>query len=188
MNKIISNKDGILFTKLSKNEYTFTNSITNINLNLKEHMNLYIFKHFEKFKQNFLDKIHLNFINKNEGTILFLFKHFFEDVGIPQYYFYKYAKLEQVNDNNIIINLTSNNLEKNDLINDDSEEFCFDKFQIKLKFVDEHNITGVLYVEVNENMELYNFIEKIIGVILTKIILILKCIIENYHILNIEYL
>ena len=47
-------------------------------------------------------------------------------------------------------------------------------------------MNGILYVKVNENMELYNFIEKIIGVILTKIILILKYIIENYHILNNE--
>ena len=186
MNKIISNKDGIIFTKLSKNEYTFSNTTTNTNLNLKEHMNLYIFKHFEKFKQNFLDKIYLNFINKEEGIILFLFKHFFEDIGFPQYYFHKYAKIEKLDNENIIIDFTSNNLEKNDLITDESEEFCFDQFKIKLNFDDKHNMNGVLYVEVNENMELYNFIEKIIGVILTKIILILKYIIENYHILNNE--
>jgi len=186
MNKIISNKDGIIFTKLSKNEYTFTTDIINTNHNLKEIINVYIFKHFEKFKQNFLDNIHLNFISKDEGTILFLFKHFFEDIGCPQYYFHKYAKLEKLENENIIIDLTSNNLEKNYLITDDAEEFCFDKFQIKLNFEDDHKVNGILYVEVNENMELYNFIEKIIGVILTKIILILKYIIENYHILNNE--
>lgn len=186
MSKIISNKDGIIFTKLSKNEYTFTTTFLNSNINLKENINVYIFKHFDKFKQNFLDKIDLNFINKDEGIILFLFKHFFEDVGFPQYYFYKYAKIEKLDNNNIIIDFISNNLEKNDLITDETEEFCFDKFQIKLNFDDEHKMTGILYVEVNENMELYNFIEKIIGVILTKIILILKYIIENYHILNNE--
>ena len=186
MNKIISNKDGIIFTKLSKNEYTFTTKTINTNINLKEHMNVYVFKHFEKFKQNFLHKIDLIFINNNEGVILFLFKHFFEDIGFPQYYFHKYVNLEKLDDENIIIHFTSNNLEHNYLITDETEEFCFDKFQIKLNFDDEHNLTGILYVEVNENMELYNFIEKIIGVILTKIILILKYIIENYHILNNE--
>jgi len=186
MNKIISNKDGIIFTKISKNEYTFTTDIKNTNLNLKEIINVYIFKHFEKFKQNFLDKIDLKFINKYEGTILFLFKHFFEDIGFPQYYFHKYAKVEKLDYENIIIDFISNNLEKNNLITDETEEFCFDKFQIKLNFGDEHNMNGMLYVEVNENMEIYNFIEKIIGVILTKIILILKYIIENYHILNNE--
>ena len=103
-----------------------------------------------------------------------------------EYYFHKYAKLEKLENENIIIDLTSNNLEKNYLITDDAEEFCFDKFQIKLNFEDDHKVNGILYVEVNENMELYNFIEKIIGVILTKIILILKYIIENYHILNNE--
>ena len=36
MNKIISTKDGIIFTKISKNEYTFTDTITNTNINLKE--------------------------------------------------------------------------------------------------------------------------------------------------------
>jgi hypothetical protein len=77
-------------------------------------------------------------------------------------------------------------LEKNDLITDETEEFCFDQFQIQLNFDDDNKANGILYVEVNENMELYNFIEKIIGVILTKIILILKYIIENYHILNNE--
>jgi len=186
MNKIISNKNGIIFTKLNNNEYTFTYHINNTNLNLKEHINLYIFKHFEKFKQNFFDKINLNFINKDEGTILFLLKHFFEDIGLPQYYFYKYIKLENLIDENIIINFTSNNLEKNDIITDNIEEFCVDKLQIKLNFEDNNNLNGILYVEVNENMELYNFIEKIIGVVLTKIILILKYIIENYHILNNE--
>lgn len=186
MNKIISNKDGIIFTKLSKNEYTFTTTFLNSNINLKENINVYIFKHFEKFKQNFLDKIDLNFINKDEGIILFLFKHFFEDVGFPQYYFHKYAKIEKLENKNIIINFTSNNLEKNVLITDETEEFCFDQFQIQLNFDDDNKANGILYVEVNENMELYNFIEKIIGVILTKIILILKYIIENYHILNNE--
>ena len=179
MNKIISNKDGIIFTKINKNEYTFISKTINTNINLKEHINIYIFKHFEKFKQNFLDKIDLNFINKDEVTILFLFKHFFEDIGFPQYYFHKYAKIEKLDNENIIINFTSNNLEKNDLITDNTEEFCFDKYQIKLKFEDDHNLTGILYVKINENMELYNFIEKIIGVILTKIILILKYIIEK---------
>jgi hypothetical protein len=186
MNKIISNKDGVIFTKLNKNEYTFTTDIMNTNINLKENINLYIFKHFDKFKQNFLDNIHLKFINKDEGIILFLFKHFFEDIGFPQYYFHKYAKINILDNKNIIIDFTSNNLKKNNLITDETEEFCFDQFQIKLNFNNEHNLNGVLYVEVNENMELYNFIEKIIGVILTKIILILKYIIENYHILNNE--
>ena len=186
MNKIISNKDGIIFTKLSKNEYTFTTTFLNSNINLKENINVYIFKHFDKFKQNFLDNIDLNFINKDEGIILFLFKHFFEDVGFPQYYFHKYAKLEKLENENIIIDFTSNNLEKNNLITDETEEFCFNRFQIKLNFDDDNKANGLLFVEVNENMELYNFIEKIIGVILTKIILILKYIIENYHILNNE--
>ena len=186
MNKIISNKDGIIFTKLSKNEYTFTTTFLNSNINLKENINVYIFKHFDKFKQNFLDNIDLNFINKDEGIILFLFKHFFEDVGFPQYYFHKYAKLEKLENENIIIDFTSNNLEKNNLITDETEEFCFNRFQIKLNFEDDNKANGLLFVEVNENMELYNFIEKIIGVILTKIILILKYIIENYHILNNE--
>ena len=45
------------------------------------------------------------------------------------------------------------------VITDETEEFCFDKFKIKLNFDDDHNLNGVLYVEVNENMELYNFIE-----------------------------
>ena len=176
----------IIFTKISKNEYTFTNTITYTNINLKKDINLYIFKHFEKFKQNILDKIDLNFINSNECVILILFKHFFEDIGFPQYYFHKYAKLTKIDDDNIIIDFTSNNLKKNDLITDDTEDFCFEQFQIKLSFNEDYNLTGILYVEVNENMELYNFIEKIIGVILTKIILILKYIIENYHILNNE--
>jgi hypothetical protein len=48
MNKIISNKDGVIFTKLSKNEYTFTTYITNTNINLKEIINVYVFKHFER--------------------------------------------------------------------------------------------------------------------------------------------
>ena len=186
MNKIISNKDGIIFTKLSKNEYTFTTTFLNSNINLKENINVYIFKHFDKFKQNFLDNIDLNFINKDEGIILFLFKHFFEDIGFPQYYFHKYAKIEFLDNKNIIIDFTSNNLEKNDLITDETEEFCFDQFKIKLNFDDDNKANGLLFVEVNENMELYNFVEKIIGVILTKIILILKYIIENYHILNNE--
>ena len=165
MNKIISNKDGVIFTKLSKNEYTFTTDIMNTNINLKEN---------------------INFINKDEGIILFLFKHFFEDIGFPQYYFHKYAKIEFLDNKNIIIDFTSNNLEKNDLITDETEEFCFDQFKIKLNFDDDNKANGLLFVEVNENMELYNFVEKIIGVILTKIILILKYIIENYHILNNE--
>jgi hypothetical protein len=183
MNKIISDKDGIIFTKLSKNEYTFTTNIINSNMNLKENINIYIFSHFNKFKQDFLDKIDLKIINKEEGFIYFLFKHFFEDLGFPQYYFHKYINLELQDNENIIINFTSNKLEKNNIIINETEEFCFDTFQIKFNFKDNNNLNLLLYVEVNENMELYNFIEKIIGVILTKIILILKYIIENYHIL-----
>ena len=186
MNKIISTKDGIIFTKINNNEYTFTTTITNTNINLKKIINVNIFKHFFKYKQNLCDVIEYDVLNYKNGKILLIFKHFFEDIGFPQYYFYRDIIMEK---NNNIINFIFNPIlmsKNNKFFTEEIEESPISNFKITVEFKDIHNLNGLLYIEANNNFEIYNFIEKIIGVILTKIILILKYIIENYHILNNE--
>jgi len=179
MNKIISVKDGITFTKIDNNIYTFSTSIIKNDLKKKLlNLDITFFNIIYDIKQNLTDKIHLHFINNNELIVSLLFKHFFEDLGFPQFYFNKYITIIR-NDTHIDIKVIDIKIQNFDFIPQDAEEFRFDKHNISLIFENDNCVNYVLYIEVNKNME-FNFVEKMLGIIFTKIILILKHIIENY--------
>jgi hypothetical protein len=184
MNKIISNKNGIIFSKNNYDEYISEISIQNNNINLKNICNLDTFNYFLLFKQNFCDIIEFKKINNEEGTLLFLFKHFFEDLGFPHYYFYKKITYEKLNNNDIIFHLNNVNSNFPDNLPSDIEEFEIEKIDIILTFKDENNIICKIIAKINNFIEIHGFLEKIIEVIMNKIIIILKYILENYHILN----
>ena len=179
MNKIISVKDDITFTKINNNTYTFSTPYTKLNIKKKIlEFDISIFKIINNIKHDLADKICLEFINGNECIVLLLLKHLFEDLGFPQFYFHNYVTIIR-NDTHIDINLIGINLQNYDLIPQDAEQFCFDKLTVSFLFENDNCVNYVLYIEVNKNME-FNFIEKLLGVIFTKIILILKHIIEKY--------
>jgi hypothetical protein len=185
MNKIISNKNGIIMEKINNNKYSLSTIIQNQNINMREISDISIMNFFVKYKYEFCDIIEFTQINKEEGIILFLFKHFFEDVGFPQYYFYKYVTTELLENNDLIFHLkTKKDLKKSPNIPLYSEEYNFDVIDIILQFHNNTEIKCILYVEISDDIEMYGFLEKIAALILNKIVIILKYILENYHNLN----
>ena len=64
---------------------------------------------------------------------LLILKHFFEDLGFPQFYFHKYVTIIR-NDTHIDINIIDINLQNYDLIPQDAEDFRFNKCTISLFF------------------------------------------------------
>jgi len=185
MNKIISNKNGIIMEKIDNNKYSVSTIIENKNINMREITNISIMNFFVNYKYEFCDIIEFKQINKEEGIILFLFKHFFEDIGLPQYYFYKYVTTELLENNDLIFHLKSKkDLKKLSIIPPCSEEYNFDVIDIIINFHSNTEIKCILYVEISDDVEMYGFLEKIVALILNKIFNILKYILENYHNLN----
>jgi len=183
MNKIISNKNGIIMEKIDNNKYNISTIIQNKNINMREISDISIMNLFVKYKYEFCDIIEFKQINKEEGNLLFLFKHFFEDIGFPQYYFYKYVTTELLENNDLIFHLKKNNIIPSN-IPLYSEEYNFDVIDIILNFNSNTEVQCTLYVEINNDVEMYGFLEKIAALILNKIVIILKYILENYHNLN----
>ena len=134
MNKIISIKDDITFTKINKNTYTFSTTITKFNLKKKLlELDISFFNIIHNIKQHLTDNIYLEFLNKNEVFVSLLFKHFFQDLGFPQFYFHKYITITRY-DTHIDIHLIDINLKNTCFIPQDAEEFCFDKLTVSLLF------------------------------------------------------
>jgi len=184
MNKIISNKNGIIISKNDNKEYNSEIYIQNNNINLKNKCDLNIFKYFLLFKQDFCEIIEFKKINENEVIMLFVFKHFFCDIGFPHYYFYKKITFEKINNDTIIFHLTNMNSELPENVPPEIEDFLLDVIDITFIFKDKNNINCNIFIKVNDFLEVHNFLEKIACLILNKIIIILKYILENYHNLN----
>ena len=103
---ILYEKDGMIFTKIVDKKYKLDFSMENKNILISNIIDFSLFKLIYELNNDIYESVNLTKISENEAVVVFVMKHLFEDLGLPQKYFYLHiiGILVYIIDNNRAIN------------------------------------------------------------------------------------
>ena len=177
---VIFNKDGIsLIRKYNKYNkyYTLEFFIENNNIELDKIIDFNLAKLIYSLNTDIFEKINLEEINTNENVITILIKHFFEDIGFPQY-FCNINVTKIIEDNCILFKLKTN-IERPDNICEEIKQMNVYNLITKCDIITKHKIKVHSTMEFDKISQIPLWVEKTIGLISNKIIKRLKQFIEK---------
>jgi len=176
--KVLFEKDGMKFSKITNNKYSMIFSMENKNIILTNVINLNLIKLIYDLNTDVYESVLFEKINENEANITLLFKNFFEDLGLPQKYAYLYI-IKSVSNNTIIFNSKSiQTIGPKDI--PENAEILVIKDNICLcEIITPHKVNFTFTVLFEDNVNIPIFLEKMIGFILNKIFKRVKQFIEN---------
>ena len=159
--KVLYEKDGMRFTKISDKNYNLQFVMENKNILMANIVDFSLLKLMYDLNGDIYESVQLEKINENEATATVLVKHLFEDLGLPQ----KYSCFH--------IQKTVNN-------NPADAELMAMKENIGIcDVLTPHKISFSFTVLFEDYVKIPQFAEKLVGVILNKIFKRVKLFIEN---------
>lgn len=184
-NEIIVNKNGMVLTRESKNNYLLNFSITNPTIDLKSLVNLNLIKLFCDINTDIFEEYELNLINDTEAELYILFKHILKDFGLPQSYCYLKIDLVQnkTEPNKVFFiskTIYDKPLPKPYLKNTDFIKI--DDMHTNCIIQTDHVVDFVVTIKYNLSLVIFSFVEKIAGQIISKIFFRSKKFIEGINI------
>jgi len=181
--KVISEKNGMKFTRINKHKYQINFSIQNNHIHLPSIINFDLVKLIYDLNGDIYEKVVLEKINDNESKIIILMKHFFTDIGLPQRYACLHVSKETIDEINNIIFFTQPILsEKPEFIPDEAETIPLNSTKMFCEIITDHKINIHCLIVFNEHSIIPPFMEKFFGLIFNKIFNRVKQFIENYRI------
>jgi hypothetical protein len=179
-------KDGIQLKKESSNNYDLTFTLENDNIYLEKIVDFNLFKLIFKLNEDVCEDFQIEYKSNDEAIMTILFKHLFEDLGISQKYFYCSVK-KTLHKNRIQFfiekysNLYSNS---NDhlYIDDSVESITIKQIICDCIISTPHIIELKINIEIDDNCFIPKFIEKMVSVILGKILKRTKAFIKTQKI------
>jgi len=178
--KIIYEKDGMKFTKLENKKYSLDFSIENKNILMANIVDFSLIKLIYDLNGDIYERVEFKKINENEGVVILLIRHLFEDLGLPQRYSYLHVN-KTVNNQQIIFRSQSIYSEKPQDIPEDAQLIAMKENIGICDIVTPHKVNFSFTVLFEDYVEIPQFAEKIIGVILNKIFKRVKQFIENFR-------
>lgn len=179
--KIIVNKKDHKMTRINNHSYLFEYEIDNKNILLRNIINLdFISIIHEINKQDIFEDFYLEKQSDNSSTVFILFKHFFNDFGVPQKYAHLDITIERSDNQFIFRTTTNNNLPKSNL-KKIGELLPISEVTTVCNFVNPHRVIINTTTTFNKNMELPEFVEKLATTIVSKIFLRTKQFIEKIN-------
>jgi hypothetical protein len=176
--EVLFNKNGVKLIKIQKNNYNLQFIMENNNIVLSKIIDFNLIKLIYDLNKDIYEKVNIEKINENEAIVNFLMKNFFEDLGLAQKFsFFNIKKSEEVN--KIIFNSKTITSYRPLDMPDDAEILNMDNFNVICEIINSHKILFNFTIIFNENVNVPNFAEKIIGQIINKIFNRLKQFIEN---------
>jgi len=166
--KALFDKDGFKFSKLGQQQYLASFSLENDHVNLANMIHFDLIKLIYDLNSDIYESVKLDKINENEATITLVFKHFFEDLGIPQKYSYMHMK-RIVNAKSVVFDATSIRSSRPANVPADSQIVAFSKMSIACEIITPHKINFTYSVHIDEDRYIPPFIEKFISIITNKI-------------------
>jgi hypothetical protein len=176
--KVLFEKDGMKFTKITNNKYSMTFSMENKNIILSNIIDFGLIKLIYDLNPDVYEYVSFEKINEDEATATLLMKNFFEDLGLPQKYAYLHIK-KQFQSQNIIFNSKSIQSIRPKDIPDDAEQMAMKENIGICELITPHKLNFSFTVLFEENVMIPVFAEKMIGVILNKIFKRVKQFIET---------
>ena len=179
--KILYEKDGMKFTKLSDKKYSLDFSMENKNIIMVNIVDFNLIKLIYDLNGDIYESVNFNKISENEVIVTLLMKHLFEDLGLPQKYSYLHMK-KSVNDKQIIFRSQSIQSERPQGIPDDAELMAMKENIGICDIITPHKIHFSFTVLFEDYVKIPQFAEKMVGLILNKIFKRVKQFIENVRI------
>lgn len=177
---IVKDKNGLEFSKLKKNNYATSFSMTNNNIFLDKIMNFDLVDLIYKLNPDIYEYVQLNRINENEAELISVTKHLFKDLGLPQRFTHlKIVKI--VNDTTIEFHANSiidNNNPSN--VPDNAKQLPIVLMKTICNVITPHNIIFSQSIQFDDTMmPIPPYIEKMMGNIFKKMFTRVKQFIEN---------
>jgi hypothetical protein len=178
---ILFNKEGFIFSRVKKNYYKLTFSIENNYINIPKIIDFNLFKLIYELNPDIYEKFNIQILNDYEAVFTSLFKHFYEDLGLPQNYSFLNMKINR-EDNKIFIKSQTIYSFKPEIIPDNAELMKMDDLTTICDIVTPHKVIFSFFVTFNPLANISTFVEKMVGLILFKIFKRVKQFIENVRI------
>ena len=176
--KVLYEKDGMKFTKISDKKYNLQFIIENKNIILANIVDFSLLKLMYDLNGDIYESVQLEKINENEARATILVKHLFEDLGLPQKYSCLHIQ-KTVNNNQTIFRSQSIVTEKPKHIPADAELMAMKENIGICDVLTPHKINFSFTVLFEDYVKIPQFAEKLVGVILNKIFKRVKLFIEN---------
>lgn len=178
---ILYSKEGFIFYKIEEKNYKMVFNIENDYIDLSKIIDFNMIKLIYELNPDIYEKINIEIINDNHAIFASLFKHFCQDLGLPQNYSFIDMKMIR-EENKITIKSKTIYSHKPDFVSDDVELMKMDDFTSTCNIITPHKIFFVFNILFNSDADIPKFAEKIAGIILFKIFKRLKLFIENVRI------
>ena len=179
--KVLYEKDGMKFTKLENKKYSLDFSIENKNILMANIVDFSLIKLIYDLNGDIYERIDFKKISENEGVATLLIRHLFEDLGLSQNYSYLHVT-KTMNDQQIIFRSQTIYSEKPQGIPEDAQLMAMKENIGICDIVTPHKVNFSFTVEFEDYVEIPQFAEKMVGLILNKIFKRVKQFIENFRI------
>jgi hypothetical protein len=178
MSEILYSKEGFTFSKICKNNYCLNFQINNDGMILSNIIDFNLVKLIYDLNNDIYEKVNLQIINENEAVMILLMKPLFEDLGLPQRFSYVRIK-KYINSNKIMFHSQSIYSERPEGIPQNAEQLPIKDMICECDIITSHKILFSFNVLFEEYMIVPQFLEKMIGLILFKILNRVKQFIEK---------
>ncbi len=178
--KIIYEKDGMIFTKIDDKKYCLTFSMENKNILIANIIDFSLFKLIYELNGDIYERVNLTKISENQAVVTLLIRHLFEDLGLPQKYSYLHMT-KTINNNQIIFSSQSIHSERPEGVPVEAELMAMKENIGICDIVTPHKMNFSFTVQFEDYVEIPQFAEKMIGILLNKIFKRVKQFIENFR-------
>ena len=185
LTKIISDKNGMKLVRKPNNEFNFVCTIENKHIYLDKIINFELIKLIFEINNDIYEKVIMNKIDDNNAEFIFIMKHFFADIGLPQrYYHFMMKKNFNVNENKIVFTSETINRNKPDFIGKDIEFLPINNMIYECQFtsLQRDKMLFSALISFDKNLSIPEYVEKVVGLIVNKIFIRVKQFIEIYRI------
>jgi hypothetical protein len=174
---LVFSKEGLDIIKNNKNNYSLLFSIENNNIYLPKIIHFNTINLLCELYSDLIEKYDLQINeNKNEAIIYILFKHLFEDLGLPHYYIYIHIT-QNITDK---ITFVFKSIKLND-ISLEIEPINITTGKVICSIITSHKISVEWNILIG-NIDIPECVEKILGLIIYKLFNRIKQFIENINI------
>lgn len=178
--KIIYEKDGMIFTKTDDKKYCLTFSMENKNILIANIIDFNLFKLIYDLNGDIYERVDLQKLNENQAVVTLLIRHLFEDLGLPQKYSYLHMT-KTVNNHQIVFRSQSIHTERPEGVPDEAELVAMKENIGVCEIVTPHKMNFYFTVQFEDYVEIPQFAEKMVGILLNKIFKRVKQFIENFR-------
>jgi hypothetical protein len=178
---VLYSKEGFIFIKNDKNDYTLSFSMQNNSIVLSKIIDFKLIKLIYELNGDIYEKINMNIINENEAIANLLIKHLFKDLGLPQRF--SYVRINKIVEENSIKFLSQTiKPEIPEGMPPHAELMPIRNMICDCTIITPHNIQFICNIQFENSMIIPPVVEKLVGLILFKIFNRVKQFIENVRI------